>query len=278
MFELFEQAAFANSRSITRLYSTSFSKGINALHKKFHGPVYGIYGFVRYADEIVDTFFDYNQRELLEEFQNETYKAIERRISLNPVLHAFQAVVNEFGIEQSLVDAFFNSMKMDLDQKKYEQDCYSEYIYGSAEVVGLMCLRVFSENDREMFEHLKPYAQSLGAAFQKVNFLRDVKSDFEERGRVYFPGVDFNAFTKEIKEKIENEIAEDFRFAFTGIKQLPKTSRFGVYLAYIYYLQLFKQIKRVQPSRILKERIRVPNNKKMLLMFETFFREKLRYL
>lgn len=278
MFELFEQAAFANSRNITRLYSNSFSKGISALDKKFHNPIYGIYGFVRYADEIVDTFFQFNQRELLEEFKVSTYQAIEREVSMNPVLHAFQSVVHQFGIERHLIDSFFLSMEMDLEHKKYDEDFYTEYIYGSAEVVGLMCLRVFTERDLILYGKLKPYAQRLGAAFQKVNFLRDVKSDFIERGRIYFPGVDFNAFTEEMKICIEQEIQEDFNIAYTGILQLPKSSRFGVYLAYIYYLQLFKQIKRTQPSQILKERIRVPENKKMILLFESFFREKLNLL
>ncbi|MEO6168283.1 MAG: squalene/phytoene synthase family protein [Chitinophagales bacterium] len=278
MFEIYERSAFANSRNITRLYSTSFSKGINALHKKFHDPIYGIYGFVRYTDEIVDTFFQFNQRELLEEFKTETYKAIDRKMSLNPVLYAFQSVVHEYNIEPSLIDAFFHSMEMDLHQKQYEEEYYAEYIYGSAEVVGLMCLRVFSEGDETMYIRLKTFAQSLGAAFQKVNFLRDVKSDFEERGRVYFPGVNFNAFTEEMKAAIETEIQQDFTRAYAGILKLPKTSRFGVYLAYIYYLQLFKQIKRVQSSQILKQRISVPENRKLILLFETFFREKLNLL
>lgn len=278
MFEIYEHSAFANSRSITRLYSTSFSKGISALHKKFHDPIYGIYGFVRYTDEIVDTFFQFNQSELLEEFKAETYKAIERKISLNPVLHAFQSVVHQFKIDHALIEAFFRSMEMDLHQKKYEQEYYAEYIYGSAEVVGLMCLRVFTEGDELKYNGLKKFAQSLGAAFQKVNFLRDVKSDFVERGRIYFPGVNFNAFTEEMKVQIEKDIQQDFNIAYEGILKLPKTSRFGVYLAYIYYLQLFKQIKRVRPSQILTERISVPQQTKMRLLFETFFREKLNLL
>lgn len=278
MFEIYEHSAFANSRSITRLYSTSFSKGISALHKKFHDPIYGIYGFVRYTDEIVDTFFQFNQSELLEEFKAETYKAIERKISLNPVLHAFQSVVHQFKIDHALIEAFFRSMEMDLHQKKYEQEYYAEYIYGSAEVVGLMCLRVFTEGDELKYNVLKKFAQSLGAAFQKVNFLRDVKSDFEERGRIYFPGVNFNDFTEEMKVQIEKDIQQDFNIAYEGILKLPKTSRFGVYLAYIYYLQLFKQIKRVRPSQILTERISVPQQTKMRLLFETFFREKLNLL
>lgn len=278
MFELFEQSAFANSRNITRLYSTSFSKGINALHQRFRDPVYGIYGFVRYADEIVDTFYQFNQRELLEEFRMETFKAIERKVSLNPVLHAFQSVLHQYQIEIGLVDAFFKSMEMDLHHTKYESVHYEEYIYGSAEVVGLMCLKVFTEGDTAKYTSLMSYAQRLGAAFQKINFLRDVKSDFEERGRIYFPGVDFNAFTPDMKEQIERDIKKDFEIAYQGILQLPRGCRYGVYLAYIYYAELFKQIQQVQPSRILKERISVAPNKKWMLMFETFFREKLNLL
>jgi len=278
MFELFERSAFANSKNITRLYSTSFSKGIRSLEKKFHDPVYGIYGFVRYTDEIVDTFHRFNQQELLVEFREETYKAIDREISLNPVLYAFQSVVHKYGIERSLIEAFFESMEMDLHRRKYDNELYRQYIYGSAEVVGLMCLRVFTEDDVQLYESLKGFARRLGAAFQKVNFLRDVKSDYEELGRVYFPAVDFDDFTMAMKEAIEKDIQEDFDIAYKGILRLPKSSRFGVYLAYIYYLQLFKQIKRTQPAHILKQRISVPENKKMVLLFETYFREKLNLL
>ena len=278
MIELFEQSAFANSRNITQLYSTSFSKGIRALHKKFHDPIYGIYGFVRYADEIVDTFYQFNQRELLEEFKSETFKAIDRKVSLNPVLHAFQSVLHQYQIDVELVHAFFKSMEMDLYQSNYDNVHFTEYIYGSAEVVGLMCLKVFTERDESAYSTLRPFAQRLGAAFQKVNFLRDVKSDFEDRGRIYFPDVDFKAFTKEMKLRIENEIEEDFSVAYFGILQLPKSSRFGVYLAYIYYMELFKQIQQVQPARILKERISVTQNKKMILLCETFLRVKLNLL
>lgn len=274
MFELFEQSAFNTSKGITHLYSTSFGKGIDALDKKLRNPIYGIYGFVRYADEIVDTFYKFDQRMLLDEFVEETYKAIDRKISLNPVLHAFQSVVNEYGIERELIDAFISSMKMDLDKKKYNQTFYTEYIYGSAEVVGLMCLKVFTECNKELYNKLQPFAKSLGAAFQKINFLRDVQSDFEDRGRTYFPGVDFKSFSIEKKKEIEADIQNDFDLAYEGILLLPKSSRGGVYLAYVYYLALFSKIKKVAASRILNERIRVPDNEKVLLMAETYFRNK----
>ncbi len=274
MFELFEQSAFKTSKEITNLYSTSFGKGIESLDKKLRNPIYGIYGFVRYADEIVDTFYKFDQRLLLDEFVAETYKAIERKISLNPVLHAFQKVVNEYEIERELIDAFISSMKMDLDNVKYNQAYYSEYIYGSAEVVGLMCLRVFTERNAELYNNLQPFAKSLGAAFQKINFLRDIQSDFEDRGRVYFPGVDFKAFSAEKKKEIEVDIQNDFDLAYKGILLLPKSSRGGVYLAYVYYLALFSKIKKVAASRILNERIRVADSEKVILMAETYFRNK----
>jgi phytoene/squalene synthetase len=230
---------------------------------------------VRYADEIVDTFFDFDQKNLLDEFDVETFKAIERKISLNPVLHAFQSVVHEYKIDYELIDAFIKSMRMDLDHKKYDQQFYSEYIYGSAEVVGLMCLKVFVDGNEELYKTLMTFARRLGAAFQKINFLRDVQSDFETRGRTYFPGVDFNSFTPEMKQKIELEIDEDFKLGLEGVKQLPKGSRLGVYLAYSYYRKLFSKIKKVAPAKILKERIRVPDNEKLILQMELYFKSKL---
>jgi len=275
MFELFEKSAFASSRTVTQLYSTSFSRGISALNKKFRNPIYGIYGFVRFADEIVDTFHQFPQQELLDQFRRETHEAIERKISLNPVLYAFQKTVHQYGIEPELIDAFFSSMQMDLDHKRYDEKFYTEYIYGSAEVVGLMCLKVFSENDHTLYERLRPYAQRLGAAFQKVNFLRDVQSDFLERGRIYFPQVDFHHFSDQVKQSIEREIEDDFSVACQGIKMLPNGSRFGVYLAYIYYRQLFKRIRKTAPSEILKQRIRVPDLQKMVLIFQSYFRYRL---
>lgn len=278
MKQLYDKTTFECSKLITNRYSTSFSLGIKTLHKKYHAPIYGIYGFVRYADEIVDTFFDYDRKELLNRFKTDTYKAIEEGISLNPVLHSFQAVVNEYRIERPLIEAFLHSMEMDLYEKDYTQPGYEEYIYGSAEVVGLMCLRVFCEGNEEMYQSLLPSAKRLGAAFQKVNFLRDMKSDFQDRGRVYFPGVDFNEFTKTVKVQIEEDIQADFDAAYKGIIQLPKAARFGVYLAYIYYLRLFRKIKNYAPEKVLTERIRVPDSIKFLLLAKTYVKHQLNFL
>ncbi len=276
--DLFSETTLKCSKLITQHYSTSFTLGIKTLDKRFHLPIYAIYGYVRYADEIVDTFHDHNKKELLERFEADTYRAIKEKISLNPVLHSFQLVVNEFKIPHHMIDAFLHSMKMDLDNESYNQAGYEEYIYGSAEVVGLMCLKVFCEGDEEEYDKLEPSAKRLGAAFQKVNFLRDLKSDFKERGRVYFPGVNFENFTEEDKTTIEADIAADFDAALDGIKKLPKGAKAGVYLAYIYYLQLFKKIKNLPSSRILSERVRVPDVKKMLLLSKTLLLNRLNAL
>lgn len=238
-------------------------------------PIYAIYGYVRFADEIVDTFHGFPKAELLQRFRQDTYQAIEEGISLNPVLNAFQEVVNQYGIEQELIDAFLDSMEMDLHHSIYGEGLYEKYIYGSAEVVGLMCLRVFCEGDREMFDRLKSPARSLGAAFQKINFLRDLKSDFDDRGRVYFPGVDFNNFTGEDKERIEVEIKKDFDDALVGILALPKGARFGVYLAYVYYLNLFKKIRHTAAAKVKEQRIRVNDGKKIFLLFSSAVRMRL---
>ncbi|MDW3196623.1 MAG: phytoene/squalene synthase family protein [Cytophagales bacterium] len=275
MDELFNTTALKCSRLITQHYSTSFTLGIKTLHKKFHLPVYAVYGFVRYADEIVDTFHGKNKQELLLRFKADTYRAIEEEISLNPVLHAFQMVVNEYGIDHDLIEAFLYSMEMDLDQTLHDQESYEKYIYGSAEVVGLMCLRIFCEGNRKQYNELLSSAKSLGSAFQKVNFLRDIKSDFDDRGRVYFPGVDFNQFTLEDKKLIEEDIEKDFRDALEGIKMLPQGARGGVYLAYVYYFQLFKKIKRLPPRKILSERVRVPDSIKMLLWTKSYVKSSL---
>ena len=275
MDELFNTTALKCSRLITQHYSTSFTLGIRTLHKKFHLPVYAVYGFVRYADEIVDTFHGKNKQDLLQRFKEDTYRSIEEKISLNPVLHAFQMVVNEYGIDRDLIEAFLYSMEMDLDQTLHDQDSYEQYIYGSAEVVGLMCLRIFCEGDRQKYDELRGSAKSLGSAFQKVNFLRDIKSDHDDRGRVYFPGVDFNKFTLEDKTIIEKDIEKDFQDALIGIKMLPRGARGGVYLAYIYYVQLFKKIKRLPPRKILSERVRVPDSIKMLLWTKSYVKSSL---
>jgi phytoene/squalene synthetase len=272
--ELFNQTTFECSKLITNRYSTSFSLGIKSLDKKFHYPIYAIYGFVRYADEIVDTFHEKDKAALLSDFKMQTFEAIEKQISLNPVLHCFQMVVNEYQIDHALIKAFLHSMEMDLLDIDYEQASYEEYIYGSAEVVGLMCLKIFCEGDETEYQRLLPPAKSLGSAFQKVNFLRDIKSDYYERGRVYFPGVDFNDFSISHKEKIEADIQKDFEDAYKGIVELPRGARWGVYLAYTYYLKLFDKIKRFPPDKILEERVRVTDSKKLFLLLGSYVKHQ----
>ncbi len=276
--ELYNKTCRECSQLITNRYSTSFSMGIKVFDQRFRAPIYAIYGFVRFADEIVDTFHDKPKAILLERFRRDTLQAIEESISLNPVLHAFQETVQQYGIEWELIEAFLKSMAMDLHHYSYEEGMYDEYIYGSAEVVGLMCLRVFCEGDDEMYQRLKAPARSLGAAFQKINFLRDMQSDFADRGRVYFPGVDFTRFTDADKRNIEKDIHQDFEDAYRGIVQLPKGARFGVYLAYVYYTNLFQKIKRAPANRVTQERIRVPDRKKVYLLFSTALRNSLNML
>ncbi len=278
MQDLYSQTAFDCSKLITNTYSTSFSLGIKTLNKKYHESIYAIYGFVRYADEIVDTFHDHDKAELLARFKKDTYVAIEEGISLNPVLQSFQIVVNQFNIDHHLIEAFLLSMEMDLSKTDYEDPDYEKYIYGSAEVVGLMCLKVFCEGDEDHYQSLLKPARHLGSAFQKVNFLRDIKSDYDDRGRVYFPGVDFNNFTQEDKKNIELDIRDEFRSSLDGIKRLPKGARAGVYLAYIYYTVLFKKIKNSSPDKVKTERIRVPNFVKFLLLVRCYFFHKVNYI
>jgi phytoene/squalene synthetase len=279
MLSLYNKTNFECSKLITQNYSTSFSMGIRLFSKELRNPIYAIYGFVRFADEIVDTFHDYDKVALIKEFRTETFKAIYNGISLNPVLHSFQLIVNEFNIDHSLIVAFLDSMEMDLEKKTYaDSSQYNQYIYGSAEVVGLMCLQVFCKNDKELYQSLVPSARSLGAAFQKVNFLRDMNSDYTEKGRVYFPGIDFENFDNLAKEKIISEIKLDFEFALSGIKQLPIGAKKGVHLAYIYYLNLFKKIEKSTIQEILNERIRVNNGKKMYLMANVIVRNYLNSL
>jgi phytoene/squalene synthetase len=273
--QLYHETCQACSKLITNRYSTSFSLGIRTLSQRFRAPVYAIYGFVRYADEIVDTFHDFDKKYLLDAFREDAYRAIEQGISLNPVLHAFQQVVNEFNIERELIDAFLHSMEMDLDQSTHNDNTYGEYIYGSAEVVGLMCLRVFCEGDNAQYEQLKPGARSLGAAFQKVNFLRDLKSDYQERGRVYFPGVDFDHFDNEAKAIIEADIQKDFDDALQAIRQLPSGARKGVYLAYVYYRKLFEKIRQAPAVRVQQARIRIPDGRKLTLLIQSYFKHRL---
>ena len=278
MMHLFHKVSRECSRITTETYSTSFNSAVRLLHKDLQQPVHNIYGFVRFADEIVDTFHGQDKAALLQQFREETFAAIDRRLSLNPILHSFQSTVHEFDIDQKLINAFLNSMEMDLHRQQYDERGYADYIYGSAEVVGLMCLCVFCEGDRDMYEHLKPYAQSLGAAFQKVNFLRDVKADYEVLNRTYFPGVDFGNFTSRMKKEVEEDIANDFQHAYRGILQLPWKARFGVYVAYKYYLSLFKKIKRVQPARIMEERIRIPAYRKAMILVRAGVKNQLKLI
>ena len=275
MKSLFDDLSAQCSKRATQQYSTSFSLGIKLLDKSLHRPIYAIYGFVRFADEIVDSFHDYNKETLLHEFRNDTFKAIENGISLNPILNEFQKAVNDYGVDHQWINTFLKSMKMDLNDKYHDVLSYQDYILGSAEVVGLMCLHVFVEGDKSRFEELKPYAMSLGSAFQKVNFLRDLKADYESLGRTYFPGVDMESFTTEHKQKIEKEIADEFAMALIGIKKLPIKSRKGVYLAYVYYLQLFRKIRQTPVEEIMESRIRIHNTSKVALMFQSIIQHKL---
>ena len=275
MFSTFERSSAQCSKNITEAYSTSFSLGIKTLSKRMQEPIYAIYGMVRYADEIVDTFHDFDKAYLLQKFKEDTFEAIEEKISLNPILFSFQKVVNTYGIPQGLINAFFKSMEADLSETTYAEEAYKEYIYGSAEVVGLMCLMVFAEGDEDLYNRLQPYAKALGAAFQKINFLRDMKSDYDERGRIYFPGIDFVNFKEEAKKKIEEEIQEDFKLAYEGIQQLPSGAKWGVLLAYTYYLRLFHHIRVVPVSRIKEVRIRVSSLEKMIILLRMLAKQQL---
>ena len=275
---LFDEISQKASKMVTRHYSTSFSAGIRFLNRDFHKPIYGIYGFVRFADEIVDSFHEYQKDVLLEEFKRDTYLSIERKISLNPILNSFQEVVNSYQIDKELIAAFLKSMAMDLDKKNYSEESYKEYILGSAEVVGLMCLHVFTEGDKNLFQVLKPYAMSLGSAFQKINFLRDLNADCFDLGRMYFPNVDLNNLNEDIKQQIESDIEKDFDIGLEGIKLLPKKARLGVYIAYIYYKSLFNKIKQTNAKTILEKRVRIPNSKKMVLFAGSYLRNSLNRL
>jgi phytoene/squalene synthetase len=276
--ELFNKASSACSKSVTTHYSSSFSSAINLLHAELRAPIYHIYGFVRLADEIVDTFHHQDKTLLLQEFKQHTTDALERRISLNPILNSFQQTVHQYKIDYELIDAFFRSMESDLSKNEYDRQQYEEYIYGSAEVVGLMCLCVFCGTDRNLFENLKTAARALGAAFQKVNFLRDMRSDFKDLSRMYFPGCNFFNFTTSEKQKIEREIENDFEASLKGILQLPVKARFGVYVAYKYYYSLFKRIKSTAPQNILHRRIRVPDYYKAYIILRAGVKNQLRMI
>jgi phytoene/squalene synthetase len=266
---LFDELSAQCSKITTRKYSTSFSLGIHFLNKKFHQPVYAIYGFVRFADEIVDSFHDYDKAYLLKKFRNDCFEAIEMGVSLNPILNAFQKVVNEYNIDLGLIRCFLDSMEMDLYPQVYYTQKYQSYIFGSAETVGLMCLKVFTSKDSMQFEKLKPYAMKLGSAFQKINFLRDLKMDSGDLNRNYFSVKDFNSFSNTKKKSVEKEIETELEDALKGIRQLPVSSRQGVYLSYVYYKSLFNKIKKCNAERIMNERIRISNGQKFALIFNS---------
>ena len=255
------------SEIVTNKYSTSFSSAIRLLHKDLRRPIYDIYGFVRFADEIVDTFHEHDKEVLLKDFIAETWKAIEQKISLNPILHSFQYTVHKYNIPHELISAFLHSMEMDLHKSTYNTASeINEYIYGSAEVVGLMCLSVFCEGNKELFEKLKEPARKLGAAFQKINFLRDLQADISGLNRTYFPEMNIDRFDTCTKQRIEADIEQDFKDSISGIRHLPWKARFGVYTAYRYYFALFNKIKKLQPARVMEQRIRVPDYQKAMIV------------
>lgn len=278
MKQLFDDISQEMSALTTKRYSTSFSLGISFLHRDLHKPIYSIYGFVRFADEIVDSFHGFDKAQLLSEFKVETYKAIAQGISLNPILNAFQWAVNKYNIPLDLIETFLNSMEMDLDKHIYDKDKYEQYILGSAEVVGLMCLKIFVEGNDSEYERLKPSAMKLGSAFQKINFLRDLKADYQELGRTYFPGINLQEFNATVKKEIEADIEKDFHEGYLGILQLPKKARFGVYMAYKYYFKLFKKIRQTPAQIILHERVRIPNYRKFRILLTSYVRHNLNLL
>src|SRR5690554_3017232 len=278
MKQLFDELSYSVSKLTTQKYSTSFSLGILALKPSIRSAIYAIYGYVRLADEIVDSFHGFDKEKLLNRLKLETNNVLEEKIALNPILQSFQETVSKYKIDKSLIDKFLHSMEMDLQKIDYNSELYEEYIFGSAEVVGLMCLQVFTDGNKEQYERLKPYAMKLGSAFQKVNFLRDLKDDYQVLGRTYFPDIDMEVFDNYVKCQIEKEIENEFKEALTGIKKLPPSSIFGVYLAYKYYLSLFKKIKRKSSVEILNNRVRIPNFEKALVAFKSYIRYKTAYL
>jgi len=275
MLELYHNVCHECSQLITNRYSTSFSLGIKLFSNEIRQPIYAVYGFVRFADEIVDTFHGYDKEVLLQNFREDTYKAISDQISLNPILHSFQQVVKEYDIDLELIDAFLHSMELDLYKTKYDRALYEEYIYGSAEVVGLMCLKIFTKGNTSEYNKLKPSAMSLGSAFQKINFLRDIRDDYINKGRTYFPDINMESFSAEDKSNIESDIEIDFENGLKGISELPPNAKFGVFIAYTFYFQLFKKIRNTSFQRILQERIRIKNRKKAYLLAKYSLKNKL---
>ena len=279
MKSLFDQISVDCSKIVTKTYSTSFSMATKMLHPSIRNHIYNIYGFVRFADEIVDSFHNYPKKLLLNRFEEDLYLSLDQKISLNPILNSFQHTYHKYSIEKNLVDSFVKSMRMDLKKKKYSTvKQYKEYIYGSADVVGLMCLKVFVQGNKEQYEKLKINAMKLGSAFQKVNFLRDIKADQQNLKRSYFPNTQFNKLSESEKNKIINEIEEDFRFGLHGIKELPIVAKFGVFIAYRYYNQLLKKLKKTPAREIINQRIRVPNLKKLELLTRSYVKYQLNLL
>ena len=272
MKDIFDKVSYDCSEITTKSYSTSFSLGIKMLDKILHNPIYGIYGFVRFADEIVDSFHNYNKKDLFNKYKIDTYLGINNKISLNPIINSFQIVVNKYKIDLSLIDSFLDSMEMDLEAQNYDENTYKKYILGSAEVVGLMCLTIFVNGDKKQYTKLKPYAMKLGSAFQKINFLRDVNDDYVTLGRTYFPEVNIENFNNSDKLKIENEIEKEFVEGLKGIRMLPNTSKGGVYLAYRYYYNLFKKIKQIPAHLILEKRTRISNFSKILILVSSMIK------
>ena len=276
---LFDNVSEACSKMVTQRYSTSFSMATNLLGSSIRSHIYNIYGFVRFADEIVDTFHEYPKRALLERFEQDLNYALEERISLNPILNAFQKTVHENNIDKALIDAFMQSMRWDLDKEVYaSQEEYLAYIYGSADVVGLMCLKVFVKGDEQKYQALKPAAMALGSAFQKVNFLRDLNADFDLLNRSYFPGTDLNEFNEASKARIIEEIEADFKKALPGIFNLPSEAKFGVYTSYKYYFKLLNKLKNTPSRNIKNTRIRVPNYQKMGVLAQSYVKFRLNLL
>ena len=274
MLDLYNSVCLKCSTITTRSYSTSFSWAIQLLHKSIRESIYSIYGLTRFADEIVDTFHSYNKDILLQNFKKDCFEAIDQGISTNPILQSFQVTVNRYNIPFYLIESFFDSMETDLETANHSQKSLDEYIVGSAEAVGLMCLCVFVNGDRNEYNRLKYSAERLGAAFQKVNFLRDLHFDSEFLGRIYFPSIK-GVFNLEIKQSIEQDIQKDFDEALMGIRTLPDKAKLGVFIVYRYYYGLFKKIKRTSPEKIASRRIRISNGHKLYIMTKSFAKIKL---
>lgn len=279
MKSLFDTVSYNSSKLVTKTYSTSFSLATKMLYSSIRCHIYNIYGFVRFADEIVDSFHDYNKEELFNRFNEDLELALKSKISLNPILNSFQHTYHKFNIDKDLVDAFMNSMRMDLHKTKYlTEEEFKAYIYGSADVVGLMCLKVFVKGDSKKYNELKETAMALGSAFQKVNFLRDLKADFEGLNRTYFPNTDLKNLDESSKQKIINDIELDFEKGLSGIKKLPIEAKFGVFMAYRYYRQLLKKLKKTPALQIKNARIRVSNPKKIELLMRSYIKYQLKLM